>query len=112
MVRVGVDIIEIARIRRSYERFHNRFLNRIFTEGEIEYAFEFKDPFAHLAVRFAAKEAMFKATGKLIPYSDIEVIDHPPTIRINGRVKEDISISLSHSQNQAIAIVLWEDSGS
>ena len=60
---VGVDIIETERIERSLERFGERFLHRVFTDGEIAYCQSMKYPARHFAARFAAKEAVSKAFG-------------------------------------------------
>src|SRR2546430_600070 len=60
---VGVDLVECGRIQRSIDRFGDRFLHRVFTDGEIEYSMSMKFPARHLAARFAAKEAVSKAFG-------------------------------------------------
>ncbi|HZR78297.1 MAG TPA: holo-ACP synthase, partial [Chthoniobacterales bacterium] len=60
---IGVDLVECARIERSLERFGEKFLRRVFTEGEIDYSMSMKFPARHLAARFAAKEAVSKAFG-------------------------------------------------
>ncbi len=53
---IGVDLVEVARIQHSVDRFGERFLHRVFTDGEIEYSTSMKFPARHLAARFAAKE--------------------------------------------------------
>jgi len=58
---IGVDLVENARIEHSLDRFGERFLHRVFTDGEIEYSQSMKYPARHLAARFAAKEAVSKA---------------------------------------------------
>ena len=63
VIGIGVDVIECSRIQRSIERFGDRFLHRVFTEGEIEYSMSMKFPERHLAARFAGKEAVAKAFG-------------------------------------------------
>ena len=63
VIGIGVDVIECSRIQRSIERFGDRFLHRVFTEGEIEYSMSMKFPERHLAARFAGKEAAAKAFG-------------------------------------------------
>ena len=63
MLGVGVDIIETERIERSLQRFGERFLHRVFTDGEIAYCQSMKYPARHFAARFAAKEAVSKAFG-------------------------------------------------
>ena len=60
---IGVDLVECARIQHSIDRFGDRFLHRVFTDGEIEYSMSMKFPARHLAARFAAKEAVSKAFG-------------------------------------------------
>src|SRR5438045_4812131 len=74
---VGVDLVECGRIQRSIDRFGDRFLHRVFTDGEIEYSMSMKFPARHLAARFAAKEAVSKAfgtgIGKAMGWRDIDV---------------------------------------
>ena len=60
---IGIDVVQVDRIKASLERFGERFEARIFTEAELEYCRRNKDPLPHLAARFAAKEAAFKAIG-------------------------------------------------
>ena len=63
VIGIGVDVIECSRIEHSIERFGDRFLHRVFTDGEIEYSMSMKFPERHLAARFAGKEAVAKAFG-------------------------------------------------
>ena len=74
---VGVDLVECARIEHSLERFGERFLHRVFTDGEIAYSQSMKFPARHLAARFAAKEALSKAfgtgIGKAMGWKDLDV---------------------------------------
>jgi holo-[acyl-carrier protein] synthase len=60
---IGIDVVQVDRIKASLDRFGARFESRIFTESELEYCRRNKDPLPHLAARFAAKEAAFKAIG-------------------------------------------------
>ena len=73
----GVDIIEVARIRSSLDRFGDRFLRRILRPDEIQYCFSFRNPAPFLAARFAAKEAISKAfgtgIGRELGWQDMEV---------------------------------------
>src|SRR5690348_8213344 len=73
----GIDIVEVSRIRHSYERFGDRFLNRILLADEIAYCLSHKNPAPHLAARFAAKEAISKAfgtgIGRHLSWHDIEI---------------------------------------
>src|SRR2546430_9147081 len=81
VVGIGVDLVECARIERSLERFGDRFLHRVFTDGEIKYSMSMKFPARHLAARFAAKEAVSKAfgtgIGKAMGWRDIDVQKRP-----------------------------------
>ena len=77
IIGIGVDLVECARIQHSLDRFGDRFLHRVFTDGEIEYSMSMKFPARHLAARFAAKEAVSKAfgtgIGKAMGWRDIDV---------------------------------------
>ena len=117
-ISCGVDIIEIDRVKESIESLGERFINRVFTEKEIEYC-ESKNAqkYQHYAARFAAKEATFKALSwKLedkyaICWKDIEVVDNEqgrPSLNIIGMNLDDIEnidISLSHCKEYAVANV-------
>jgi holo-[acyl-carrier protein] synthase len=120
---VGIDIIEVARIRSSYERFGERFLNRILLQGEINYCLSHKEPGPFLAARFAAKEAISKAFGTGIGgqlgWQDMEVRGKESgepfvILRGNGEklLKERnacaVLISLSHTQEYAAAVAILE----
>ena len=74
---IGVDMVEIERIQHSLDRFGERFMKRVFTEGEIAYCISMKFPARHFAARFAAKEAVSKAfgtgIGKAMGWRDIDV---------------------------------------
>ena len=113
----GVDIIEISRVRQVLERYGQRFLDRVYTPEEIAYC-RGRPP--NLAARFAAKEATMKALGtgiRGVGWKDIEVVHHDsgaPAIHLHGRGKsraqvlgvEEISVSLSHSREYAVAFVV------
>ena len=117
MVQTGVDIIEIYRVQSVLDRYGQRFLKRIFTDSEITYC---RGRAPNLAVRFAAKEATMKALGtgvRGVGWKDIEVTRHSsgaPGIQLSGRAKDrallldikEISISLSHSREYAVAFVI------
>ena len=125
MLSTGVDIVEIGRIARVLERYGDRFLSRIYTPGELEYC---RGRPSKLASRFAAKEATMKALGtgvRGVGWKDIEVVRAPsgaPSILLHGRAKSraerlgvlEISISMSDSQDNAVAFVVTrrEDSES
>lgn len=120
-VTCGTDIIEIERIKESIvdEKTGQMFLNRVFTEKEIDYCESKKmQKFQHYAARFAAKEAVFKAISiKLkdkyaIEWKDIEVennVDGRPKINIkNNEIQQpkNIDVSLSHCKEYATAMVV------
>jgi len=123
IVGTGIDIAEVPRIRRSIERFGERFLNRIFTAGEIRYCDSKANQAERYAVRFAAKEAAMKALGTGwnhgVRWRDCEVTRLPggrPTISFHGKAGEfavklgvkNAALSLSHTEEQAIAQVILE----
>ena len=107
---IGLDIVEIDRIRRAARR-SPRFLKRVFSAAEIAYCKSKPRPWQHFAVRFAAKEAVWKALGSGgIALNDIEVKSGPngrPSIRLGGKKPAfPIEISLSHSDHYAVAVAL------
>ena len=123
IVGTGIDIAEVARIRQSIERFGRRFLERIFTAGEIGYCDSKVNRFERYAARFAAKEAAMKALGTGwnhgVRWLDCEVARLPggrPTIQFHGKAAEfaarlgakNAALSLSHTQELAIAQVILE----
>jgi holo-[acyl-carrier protein] synthase len=123
IVGTGIDIAEVARIRQSIERFGQRFLERIFTAGEIRYCDSKANRFERYAARFAAKEAAMKALGTGwnhgVRWQDCEVARPPggrPTIQFHGKAAEfaaklganRAALSLSHTREQAIAHVILE----
>ena len=123
IVGTGIDIAEVARIRQSIERFGQRFLERIFTPGEIGYCDSKVNRFERYAARFAAKEAAMKALGTGwnhgVRWRDCEVARLPggrPTIQFHGKAAQfaaklgakNAALSLSHTQEQAIAQVILE----
>jgi holo-[acyl-carrier protein] synthase len=120
---IGVDLVECARIQHSLDRFGERFLHRVFTEGEIAYSQSMKFPARHLAARFAAKEALSKAfgtgIGKAMGWKDIDVHKKPsgePFVVLEGGAKQLASdrgitkvwITLSHTDNHAMAMIVLE----
>lgn len=117
----GIDIIEVERIRESYGKFGDRFLNRILQPGEIEYCLGHTDPAPHLAARFAAKEAVSKAFGTGIGnqfgWHDAEVGKEKtgkPFVILHAKGKmlmekkegKEVQLSLSHTKVHAVAMAL------
>lgn len=104
---VGIDIVEIKRLDRAIKKWGKIFLNRVFTEKELAYAQSKRYPLQHLAARFAAKEAVFKAfgTSPKLNFKDIEISNDrhgKPYCRIKNKIKP-IMISISHSDAYAVA---------
>ena len=123
LLGIGVDLVECVRIERSLERFGEKFLHRVFTDGEIEYSMSMKFPARHLAARFAAKEAVSKAfgsgIGKAMGWRNIDVRKKPsgePFLVFSGPAQElaakrgvrSALITLSHTEHHAMASVVLE----
>ncbi len=123
IVGTGIDIAEVPRIRQSIERFGSRFLQRVYTAGEIQYCDAKANRAERYAARFAAKEAAMKALGTGwnhgVRWRDCEVVRAPggrPTLSFHGKAAEfsarlgvkNVSLSLSHTAEQAIAQVILE----
>jgi holo-[acyl-carrier protein] synthase len=121
---LGTDLIEIERVQASMDRFGERFLDRVFTEGEIAYCMRKKQSAESFAARFAAKEAGAKALGtgisRGVSWKEIEVrreIGQRPTLHFSGRAQEladaigvrRVQLSLSHSRKLAMAMALIEN---
>jgi holo-[acyl-carrier protein] synthase len=120
---IGIDIIEVARIQASFEKFGERFVNRILLPNEITYCLSHKKPAPFLAVRFSAKEAISKAfgtgIGSQLSWQDMEVRrkeSGEPFVILHGngeklfaaRGAKRLLISLSHTQNYATAVAVLE----
>ena len=123
IVGLGIDIAEIDRIEASIERHGRRFLERIFTPGEIAYCERHRHKAERYAARFAAKEAAMKALGtgwgQGVRWLDIEVMRQPegkPLLKLHGRAQEialqlgakHVSLTITHSGNTALAQVIFE----
>jgi holo-[acyl-carrier protein] synthase len=120
VTRVGTDLIEIARIRRSLERYP-RFRNRCFTRAEQTYCDSRANPAQSYAGRFAGKEAVGKALGfgvaRAFAWTEIEIVGRPkPSVRLSGRVAHwaekhgvrEIDLSMTHSRELAQAVAIAE----
>jgi holo-[acyl-carrier protein] synthase len=118
---IGVDLIEVERIQHSLDRFGERFMKRVFTEGEITYCQSMKFPARHFAARFAAKEAVSKAfgtgIGKAMSWRDIDVHKKEsgePFLVLHGgadklakaHAMRGAWISLSHTEHHAVAMIV------
>jgi len=124
IVGTGIDITEVPRVRQTIERFGERFLNRIYTTGEIRYCQSKANSVERFAARFAAKEAAMKALGtgwsRGVRWRDCEVARKPgsrPNMAFHGRAAEiaaalgvrNVSLSLTHTKEQAMAQVILEN---
>jgi holo-[acyl-carrier protein] synthase len=120
---IGIDIIEVARVESSYEKFGERFLNRILLPDEIAYCLSHKSPGPFIAARFAAKEAISKAfgtgIGSRLSWKDMEIARREsgePYVILHGPGEELLKarggrivlISLSHTQQHANAVAILE----
>ena len=120
---IGVDLVECARIQRSLDRFGDKFLRRVFTDGEIEYSMSMKFPARHLAARFAGKEAVSKAfgtgIGKAMGWRNIDIRKKKsgePFLVFSGPAQElatkrgikSALITLSHTDQHAVACVVLD----
>ena len=119
----GIDIIEVSRIRASYEKFGERFLKRILRPEEIAYCLSYRFPAPFLAARFAAKEAISKAfgtgIGAQLGWQDMEIrrkASGEPFVVLHGkgealfkaRGAASLLITLSHTQHYATAVAILE----
>lgn len=109
---LGVDLISTARFKNLNRKTHQKFLDKIFTDKELDYCFAKYDPSQHLAARFAAKEAILKSLAsmgyKYPPLNQIEILNSNsgvPLVQISCSEFSEVSIkiSLSHSEDTAIA---------
>lgn len=108
-MELGVDLVEIGRVK-SLAKRNPKFLTRVFSAAEIAYCKAKKNPWPHFAVRFAAKEAVYKALGKAeIPLTAISVNrgkDGRPSVKIRGKVVRGLKLSLSHGRDHAVAFAV------
>jgi len=119
---LGLDATDIDRIADTIERYGERFLRRVFTDGEVAYCTRRKVPAIHFAGRFAAKEAAMKALGtghsRGVLWKDVEVfrMGGPPQLRLHGaaaRIAEQMGVqrallTITHSDTLAMAQVILQ----
>lgn len=122
MLSTGIDLIEVSRIQNVIERYGERFLSRVFTETELAYC-RGRPP--QLAARFAAKEAVSKMLGTGIQHPagvgwcEIQIVSDErgkPAVQLSGKAAQraaemklkNLSLSLSHTNEHAIAIIVAE----
>src|SRR5687768_5469899 len=120
IIGIGIDATDLPRVADILERYGDRFLRRVFTDGEIAYCTKRRDPVPHLAGRFAVKEAAMKALGtgqsRGVVWKDVEVVraGGPPRLKLHGGaarragemgVKQSL-VTITHSETLALAQVL------
>jgi holo-[acyl-carrier protein] synthase len=120
IIGLGMDATEIERIAASVDRYGERFLSRVFTEGELEYCMRRRYPAPHLAGRFAAKEAGMKAIGTGhafgVLWRDLEVVRHggPPQLQFHNAAARHFErlgasralLTITHTDTLALAHVI------
>jgi holo-[acyl-carrier protein] synthase len=120
IIGLGLDITDIDRIAGTIERYGDRFLRRVFTDGEVAYCLRRRVPAIHFAGRFAAKEAAMKALGTghthQVLWREIEVVRHggPPQLQFHGGAARRYAVmgaqsallTITHSDAVALAEVL------
>jgi holo-[acyl-carrier protein] synthase len=120
IIGIGIDATDLPRVADILERYGDRFLRRVFTDGEIAYCTKRRDPVPHLAGRFAVKEAAMKALGtgqsRGVMWKDIEVVRRggPPRLQFHGgaaRRAEEMGVrqslvTITHSEQLAFAQVM------
>ena len=120
---VGIDIIEVSRIKNAIDRWGDSFLHRVFTPWEINYCSHKKFPEQSFAGRFAVKEAVLKAIGTGynggVRWTSVEIVNNKlgqPAVRLGERIKniignKQIRVSMSHTREYAVANAVMYDDG-
>jgi holo-[acyl-carrier protein] synthase len=120
---LGIDIVEVARIKKALDRWGDRFLRRVFTQGERDYCKRKAHPEQSLAARFAAKEAVLKALGTGLSlgtrWTDVEVVNTAsgkPEVRLGERIirrvgDKKVLLTISHTRELAIAQAVLVEGG-
>ena len=120
IIGIGMDATDLPRVADLVKRYGDRFLRRVFTEGEIAYCTKRRDPVPHLAGRFAVKEAAMKALGtgqsRGVTWKDIEVVraGGPPRLKLGGGAARRATqigvtqslVTITHSRSLALAQVV------
>ncbi len=118
---LGIDIVEVKRVKRLMEKWGDRFLHRVFTPWEIAYCKSKSFPEQSFAARFAAKEAILKAIGTGlsggIRWTSMEIVNDKsgaPSVKLGKRIKDKIKdkkilISMSHTKEYAVAQAILVD---
>jgi len=109
-IGVGVDIVDVSRFQKFPYNSKKKFYEKIFLPSEIKYCLDFKNSAVHFAGKFAAKEAVKKSIRETIDIRDIEVVNvsSAPKIKLKKRLPYSFSVSISHENDFAIAVVISE----
>jgi holo-[acyl-carrier protein] synthase len=120
MRAIGVDLVDVSRMRQAILRWGEGFLRRVFTPREIAFCESSPAKYERYAARFAAKEAVVKALGtgfrRGVFCTQVEIVDNehsPPHVELSGKARDlagtaDILLSLSHERATAVAVVFME----
>jgi len=123
IIGIGIDIVKTPRIESMLKKWKDNFMNRVFTQKEVDFCTRKRQPGQHFAIRFAAKEAFLKALGlgmtAGIPWKDIEITNNGigmPLIELHGKAGEtcrkknvkNVLVSLSHEGEYGVAQVILE----
>ncbi|MCF7875555.1 holo-ACP synthase [Candidatus Bipolaricaulota bacterium] len=111
---VGIDIVRVDRIKDLVEKWGEKFLNRVFTRGELDYCLTKNRKFEHLAGRFGAKEAIIKSAGRKLPWDAMEILPggngapevYLPTEEEIIPVEGSVFISITHVEKYAVALAI------
>ena len=119
VIGIGIDIIEIDRIKQSVDEYGDQYLKKVYTPGELKYCLAKKNKYQHLAARFAAKEAIYKAISSNwdseLSWQDMEIINAPngmPEVKFKGNLEKFLSndkslkISMSHSRDYVACVAI------
>jgi holo-[acyl-carrier protein] synthase len=124
VIGIGIDIIEIDRIKKSVDGNGDKFLEKVNTPSELKYCLSKKNKYQHLAARFAAKEAIYKAISSNwdseLSWQDMEIVNTPngmPEVKFKGNLEKflskdkDLKISMSHSRDYVTCVAIIYKNG-
>lgn len=118
IIGLGVDLVEVDRVRILLDRYGETFRARCFTDHEWVYAQRFRDPAVRLAARFAGKEAVMKSLGtgwRMLPWTDIEITGGgAPRVNLSGRAAQratmlgvsTVLVTITHTREQSVVMAI------
>ena len=109
-LKIGTDLVDISRFQKIPISSKSSFYKKIFLPSEIKYCSKFKNPYEHFAGKFAAKEAIIKATQKKIQLNQIEIKNEKKGLEIiiKNKIESNTHISISHETDYAVAMCVIE----